>query len=485
MPLVRPLGRHGCCLLAVWALMGGLLALEPGAVQAQGSQPRHFQPGLGPRTIPLPLSRLVERLQDTDDPALSAQKAQAEAQLAQVEARLYGRMYPDDTLKARLERVERTLFGQLNPAPRSARLQAIAARLAQAQAPGSQAARQPDARLTAYMETRLFGQTFEALSAEQRLSQLEAYVFGRTFPAQSKAMRLRQLSYALPLGTREIRLSSDGVVTASARADTAADPPDLATGLAKNTLQEFSAEPASRAVPTTSATAIRPAPQPFLAAVTLAPVPAPASALPVASLRLSSRTPDYGRQIFTRPDGAVMRWATLPVRIYTDAPTIRQQAMVEEALQHWRSALPLVLTPDPGRADIVIAWTRTPAPEPTPMTRPILTLDAGERIRTAVLVDMAAATDPDTLNPRQVTHALGHALGLWGHSEDPHDLMYPAYGPRPRDIPQPWERTTLTPSPAGDTPDQTIGAPSPRDISTLRRLYEKPADDLARYSPYR
>ncbi|MBW4699357.1 MAG: matrixin family metalloprotease [Aphanocapsa lilacina HA4352-LM1] len=46
-------------------------------------------------------------------------------------------------------------------------------------------------------------------------------------------------------------------------------------------------------------------------------------------------------------------------------------------------------------------------------------------------------------------HELGHAVGLWGHSDDPEDIMYPEM--------------------------RGVHEPSGRDLQTLRRLYAMPA----------
>ena len=173
-------------------------------------------------------------------------------------------------------------------------------------------------------------------------------------------------------------------------------------------------------------------------------------------------------------------WSRFPVRVYVDPGTgddtegnalppaqaeVWQQA-VGGALQEWGAYLPLERSQDPETADIII---RPQAPK-LKITRDPETGRPRSRARTGetryefyarqelmgpptlahrMFVDLAPTT---SLRALQATarHELGHAMGLWGHSEDPADALYP----------------------------KQVGEPLPisaRDANTLIRLYQQPS----------
>ena len=133
---------------------------------------------------------------------------------------------------------------------------------------------------------------------------------------------------------------------------------------------------------------------------------------------------------------------------------------VERALEHWQQELPIVRVSDPGRAQVRI-WRR----------RPPLGVGADGRARAshgrAILslqllgADPAADVEPRVevlISPGQrleaiqatALHELGHAFGLWGHSDQPGDAMAEAPMAKP------------------------VLELSPRDRATLRWLYQQP-----------
>ena len=160
-------------------------------------------------------------------------------------------------------------------------------------------------------------------------------------------------------------------------------------------------------------------------------------------------------------------WSRFPVRVYLDAPDTgdsRWKEAVTDAIAQWKAYLPIELGDGQDSANIIIHRKRPP-----------LTLGPDgqlERVRAAttryklILVSKVKGEREEQylshrceifLTPDQsydytlatARHEIGHALGIWGHSPEPSDVLYFA---QVRNSP-------------------TI---SSRDINTLKRLYQQP-----------
>ena len=198
----------------------------------------------------------------------------------------------------------------------------------------------------------------------------------------------------------------------------------------------------------------------------------------LASWRDRSNQGDYFDQIQPLPIGALI-WSQFPIKVYVESPvtTISTGAtakpespaqvwtrVVTQAVTEWQAYLPLQLVNRPEQADITI-W-RSPPPLTKGGPKPS---DRNYRVRSAetryeLYPQQTGNASPVLshrckiwLRPSQTAqyiqaaarHELGHALGLWGHSPLQTDALYFSQVRQPAAI-------------------------SPRDISTLKRVYQQP-----------
>jgi predicted Zn-dependent protease len=165
-------------------------------------------------------------------------------------------------------------------------------------------------------------------------------------------------------------------------------------------------------------------------------------------------------------------WSQFPVRVYLEPATQaasqdRSQewvTAVTAAIQEWNAYLPLTIVDAPDTADITI-WRRTPPLQVDRSTarQPELRARSAETRFTLFVNRNTPASS--TLSHRMTIwlgmgqtqnylraaarHELGHALGIWGHSSTPADVMYFSQVRQPPPI-------------------------SDRDINTLQRVYRQP-----------
>jgi predicted Zn-dependent protease len=126
---------------------------------------------------------------------------------------------------------------------------------------------------------------------------------------------------------------------------------------------------------------------------------------------------------------------------------------VEHALDQWAALVPIVRVSDPEAAQIRIERRRPPrrtdavgrlrASHGRASLVPEHVLRQGQwRLEPTVTVLLGAAQRPQALQATAL-HELGHAIGLWGHSDLGEDAMAAVPGPQPVLVPSERDRATL------------------------------------------
>ncbi|MBE9034456.1 peptidase [aff. Roholtiella sp. LEGE 12411] len=171
---------------------------------------------------------------------------------------------------------------------------------------------------------------------------------------------------------------------------------------------------------------------------------------------------DYFSKVIKTQVGYLV-WSQFPIRVYVESPKIvsekQAQAWVNnvlQAVQEWSSYLPLTVVEQPQLADIKILRKAPPLQisrgNNFPRARSAQTtyeLYTSNKVLSHRFTILLSPSQTGNYLTAAIRHEFGHALGIWGHSPLQTDALYFSQVRNPPPI-------------------------SPRDINTLKRVYEQP-----------
>jgi hypothetical protein len=366
-----------------------------------------------------------------------------------IENQLYGHAYPNQAISQRISRIERTLFGATQRGPSEMRMQRIERQMNEKKSQAALAEQEP---ILEYLEDKLFQRTFKDKPFPERIRQLEIQVFGHAFDAYPVPVRIKKLTYAMPIVAKEIRLTKGDMVIAST--------------------ERVSQRGSHRTGPPT---------------VDMVQLDATGSNIRVLPNGKPLSSGDYVQTIYRDSHGALLRWPNLPIKVYVK-PSEADADITAKAMQGWRQVFSIEPVQNSAQADVIVAWDRATWDQNTTglLTKPVVQVDEHRNIRTVILISMYPLKESSPANQLHVLmHQMGHAFGLWGHSDDPGDVMYPALKLELNDFPSRWAwRSASVGAKVQPVHEVEEAKPSQRDVNTLLRVYDLPATDLSSYSPY-
>ena len=170
---------------------------------------------------------------------------------------------------------------------------------------------------------------------------------------------------------------------------------------------------------------------------------------------------DYFDGITVASNGRLTRFDRDRITVYTDTvpfePGVYEEAL-RRSLSLWEEKtdgkLQFELTPEAATADIRIKWAyQQDRRQSSEYIGEAMLIRGEEGFHVEIEIALRDRTSLKSHSSEVVQtallHEIGHAIGLWGHSDDPSDVMYYA---------------------------STAKAPSARDIATWTRVSETPVD---------
>jgi predicted Zn-dependent protease len=317
------------------------------------------------------------------------------------------------------------------------------------------------------LEQTAFGSVYPEHELDDRLDHLEREVLG-TNSSGSIVERISKLEGKLSGGSAFASSAQPPVaITSGAYRGNAGDNTVAYAGQAPGTVPQHGAGGSSAGALTrtpkgTSSTS-RPKSGPPPAAAAGGPQDADAI---INAIPFDNAAGDYFSQIRRYPGGYVVRWQTFPLRIRLpqDSPQSWTSGL-ELGMKKWGQFIPMKVAPANEAAEIEVVWVNHLPPRQLGITRLQQVVSGTPQVIIYMLRPTYYLPEiPErTLQP-VFLHELGHAVGIFGHSDSDKDIMQPSelglFGAK---------RSSK------GTIKVQFGGISARDLNTLKRIYQTPA----------
>ncbi len=176
------------------------------------------------------------------------------------------------------------------------------------------------------------------------------------------------------------------------------------------------------------------------------------------SIPYSKGDGDYFEQVTHFVNNTAARWTHFPVRVrLPDDATDGWKKLMEPGIERWGRFIPMKTAGAEESADIEVSFVNHLVPRVLGVTRLTVT---GGKMKVFVYM-LRPSYYQNALNEKNLTvaftHELGHAIGIFGHSDQQTDAMY---------------RCEVAPGGKGKLTLERLGTISTRDVNTLKLIYD-------------